>query len=82
MHRQTSYNFETSLAAGSLYMAAQLEVFGFVDHTHSAAELRQDAIIRNGLPNHGRGIEKITAISRLTVSYLSLFCEQFSGLGS
>jgi hypothetical protein len=34
-------------------MAVQLEVFGFVDHTHpSIAELRDDAIVRDGLADH------------------------------
>jgi hypothetical protein len=34
-------------------MAAQLEVFGFVDHTHpAAAELRQNAVMRNGFADH------------------------------
>src|ERR1700676_4007699 len=36
------------------HMAMQLEVFGFVDHTHPAAtELRDDAIVRDGLGDHG-----------------------------
>ena len=36
-------------------MAAQLEVFGFVDHTHpAAAELRQNAVMRDGFPDHRR----------------------------
>ena len=31
----------------------QLEVFGFVDHTHPAAtELREDAIVRDGFADH------------------------------
>jgi hypothetical protein len=34
-------------------VAVQLEVFGFIDHTHPAAtELRKDAIVRNGLADH------------------------------
>src|SRR5579862_9863457 len=34
-------------------MPVQLEVFGFVHHTHPAAtELREDAIVRNGLADH------------------------------
>ena len=34
-------------------MAVQLEVFGFVHHTHPAAtELREDAIVRDGLADH------------------------------
>src|ERR1700686_3031755 len=34
-------------------MPMQLEVFGFVHHTHPAsAELREDAIVRNGLAGH------------------------------
>src|ERR1019366_4967923 len=34
-------------------MPAQLEVFGFVDHTHPAAtELRENAIVRDGLADH------------------------------
>jgi hypothetical protein len=33
--------------------APQLEVFRFVDHAHpAAAELRQDAIVRDGLTDH------------------------------
>jgi hypothetical protein len=32
----------------------QLEVFGFVDHTHPASpELLEDAIVRDGLADHG-----------------------------
>jgi hypothetical protein len=35
--------------------AAQLGVFSFVDHTHSAAtEQFDDAVVRNGLADHGR----------------------------
>ena len=35
-------------------VAAQLEVFGLADHTHPAApELGDDAIVRDGLANHG-----------------------------
>ena len=34
-------------------MALQLEVFGFIDHTHFAAtELREDAIVRDGLADY------------------------------
>jgi len=34
-------------------MAMQLEVIGFVDHTHaSATKLRDDAIVRNGFADH------------------------------
>ena len=34
-------------------MAAQLEVFGFIHHTHPAAtELREDAIVRDGFADH------------------------------
>src|ERR1700693_4288720 len=34
-------------------MAVQREVFGFVYHTHPAAtELREDAIVRDGLADH------------------------------
>ena len=34
-------------------MPMQLEVFGFVDHTHPAAtELRENAIVRDGLADH------------------------------
>ena|ERR1700674_2867303 len=34
-------------------MAAQLEVFRFVDHTHpAAAELRENAIMRDGFTDH------------------------------
>ena len=34
-------------------MAAQLEVFGLVDHTHAAAtKLLHDAIVRDGLADH------------------------------
>ena len=36
------------------HMAAQLEVFRFVDHTHAAAtKLFQDAVVGDGLPDHG-----------------------------
>ena len=36
--------------------AAELEVFGFVDHTHAAAaEFFGDAVVGDGLINHGRG---------------------------
>ena len=42
------------------HVPAQLEVFGFVDHTHSAAaELRQNAIMRNSFSDHGRGDTEI-----------------------
>jgi hypothetical protein len=35
-------------------MAAQLEVFGLVHHTHTAApELLQDAILGDGFADHG-----------------------------
>jgi hypothetical protein len=38
-------------------MSVQLEVFGFVNHAHPAAtELFQDAVVRNGLADHGRFI--------------------------
>src|ERR1700686_4448509 len=34
-------------------MAVQIEVFGFVDHTHpAAAQLLDDAIVRDGLADH------------------------------
>lgn len=36
-----------------LHSPAQLEVFGFIDHTYPAApELGQDAVMRNGFPDH------------------------------
>src|SRR6266571_1994103 len=36
-------------------VAAQTQVFGLIDHTHAAAtQLLQDAVMRNGLANHGR----------------------------
>jgi len=36
--------------------AAEGDVFGFVDHTHSAtAQLLEDAVVRYGLADHGAG---------------------------
>jgi hypothetical protein len=36
--------------------AAQFEVLGFVDHTHpTTAQLPDDAIVRDGLPDHAQG---------------------------
>src|SRR5436309_12271873 len=36
-------------------VAAQTQVFGLIDHTHAtAAQSFQDAVMRNGLANHGR----------------------------
>ena len=36
-------------------VAAQLEVFRFVDHTHPpAAQLRENAVMRNGFADHRR----------------------------
>src|SRR2546421_6045091 len=36
--------------------AAQIEVFSFINHTHTAAaELREHAVMRDGLTNHGEG---------------------------
>jgi hypothetical protein len=32
--------------------AAKIVVFGFVDHTHPAAELFDDAVVRDGLADH------------------------------
>jgi hypothetical protein len=38
--------------SGDVYATDELYVFGFVDHTHTpAAELFDDAIVRDGLPN-------------------------------
>ena len=35
--------------------AAEFEIFGFVDHTHpTATELFDDAVVRDGLPEHWR----------------------------
>jgi hypothetical protein len=35
-------------------VAAKLQVFCFIDHTNAAAtELLQDAVVRDGLANHG-----------------------------
>lgn len=49
-------------------VAAELQVLGFVHHTHAAApELLQDAIVRNGLANHGNEPEPPEILSaRLT----------------
>ena len=36
------------------YCAVQTRVLCFVDHTHAIpTELFEDAVVRNGLPNHG-----------------------------
>ena len=49
----------------------QLEVFGFIDHTHpAAAELRQNAVVRNYLAEHPY---KITRILRLAGSLYRIF---------
>src|SRR5262249_21169421 len=43
--------------------AAELGVFGLVDHTHAAAtELLQDAVVRDGLADHGRTSGSLVAI--------------------
>jgi hypothetical protein len=57
---------ETSVRHGR-----QLQVFGFVDHTHLAAELDQNAVMRNGFPDHtfkavnshGASIQRIAGLS-------------------
>ena len=56
-------------------MAAQLEVFGFVDHTHpAAAELRQNAVMRDGFPDHRRfEVEKFSEHCRAYFSVSSAF---------
>ena len=44
-------------------MAVQLEVFGFVHHTHPAAtELREDSVMRNRPPNQRVGTRHSAAI--------------------
>ena len=43
-----------SMACASLDEAAELDVLGFVDHAHAtAAELLNDAVVRDCLANHG-----------------------------
>jgi hypothetical protein len=38
------------------HMPTEAEVFGLVDDAHSSpAQLLQDAVMRNGLANHGKG---------------------------
>jgi len=42
-------------------MAAKPKIFGFIHHSHAtAAKLFQNAVVGNGLPDHGEG----TAIER------------------
>src|SRR5713101_345169 len=51
-------------------VTAQLEVFGFVYHTHAAAtELPQDSIVRDGFADHGR------STPAPSVMWLAYFCE-------
>ena len=46
------------------YVAAQVDVLGFVDNAHpSAAQLREDAVVRDGLADHGH--ERIMARATL-----------------
>ena len=43
------------------YMAAEPKIFGFIHHSHAtAAELFENAVVENGLPDHGEG----TAINK------------------
>jgi hypothetical protein len=44
-------------------VAAEAQVFGFVHDTHAAtAELFKDAVMCDGLPNHGEGIYPWNAV--------------------
>ena len=62
-------------------VAPQLEVFGFVDHTHpAAAELRENPVMRNGFADHGRREREIfTAFAALTLTYLPLLLWAYLG---
>ena len=59
-------------------MAMQLEVFGFIDHTHpAAAELRENAIMRDRFADHFACV----AVRRRT-SYVPSFVPAGSGMGA
>ena len=60
-------------------MAMQLEVFGLVDHTHPAAtELREDAIVRDGLADHLAcvAVRRRTSSKKFSrkITWLCAFC--------
>src|ERR1019366_2636072 len=60
-------------------MPAQLEVFGFVDHTHPAAtELRENAIVRDGLADHFAcvAVRRRTSSKKFSrkITWLCVFC--------
>jgi hypothetical protein len=48
------------------YEAAEGEIFGLVDHTHTTApEFLQDPVVRDGLAQHGRRLALAGSSSRL-----------------